>query len=165
MKQFFSANGRMNSSEFMKAAIILLIINFVLWMAWKLGLGLGFIAGLISLVTIFCWTCVFSKRFHDSGKSGFLFIPALIAFIVIAQIIGAVMGVGNSIAGEMETIQNFDPASDDPSAMLALYSGMMGKMALPSAITYTVTGAIIAFAVNALIKTEPNDNQYGAYRG
>ncbi|MBI1685831.1 DUF805 domain-containing protein [Caulobacter hibisci] len=47
------------------------------WIAWLMLLGVNVVAGWIpvigwiaSLVTLFCFVCIYAKRLHDMGKSG-----------------------------------------------------------------------------------------------
>lgn len=73
---FFSAEGRIGRQSFWIGWLVLLGVNVVL--GW-----IPFIGQLLSLVTIYCFVCIYSKRLHDMGKSGWLqAIPLVICFVL-----------------------------------------------------------------------------------
>ena len=171
---FFSADGRINSAEFRKGAIILLAFNFF---TWPTGYFVGFIyylAIMAVLVSIYCWGCLFAKRFHDANKTGWFFLPLLVLFVVLAFFLQGYLFV---ILGDPEIVK----ASLDQSDLMyeAMQEGnwqMMMQLAeadpelqvqiqraqlIPGAIAYFLTGAAIAFGVNKLLKTDPNPNRWG----
>ena len=58
---------------------------------------------IVGLVSIYAWVCVYSKRFHDAGKSGWLTVAAVLGVIVIAVIVNLilapVLGAGAATMG------------------------------------------------------------------
>ena len=161
----FSPMGQINSSEFKKGAVILLALNFALWLTWFTNIWLALTAGFIAFCTIYCWACLFIKRFRDANKSGFLFIGAFIVFAVLSIavipiLVYPLMPVSEATLEQMtkmaemqqEMMQN-PPAT--VGEMMPLYDQVFlvyQGMALKTAITYFLSGAITAFGVNALIK-------------
>ena len=84
-----SANGRMAPADFQKAGLVLVAISFVLGLfPLFLPLILAGVIGLLSLVLIYPWVCIWSKRLHDAGKSGWLFLVVLVVWIVLGIIVG-----------------------------------------------------------------------------
>ena len=89
------AGGKLSPDEFAQGLVFIVAANIVLQI---LGLVLGFLGVLwmlISLVIgiflIFGWVCIFSKRFHDAGKSGWMTLAALLAVIVIGVVLSVIL--------------------------------------------------------------------------
>ena len=166
-KLLFSSGGRINQEKFYKGAVILLAINFFGWLAWFGGLAAGMLASLFSLVLIYCWGCLFAKRLHDAGKSGYLYLVLLLIFIVISWLMGALlMGIFTpevvDFQVELQEISSRKtPTMDDVVDMFNLIERMYVMTAIPKAISFLLSGALIAFGVNAKLRSDPNDNQYG----
>ena len=169
----FSADGRIGSSEFIKGAVILLALNFFLWPSWFLGSSLGFIAILISLVSIYCWGCLFAKRFHDAGMGGgwfavllllFSLLASIISFMIIATRLGVQAQSNPELLEKMNAIQTINRVNPDPQEIAAVmeFYGLMGKLGIiPTAITFLVIGGAIAFITNFILNTDPEPNRWG----
>jgi len=169
----FSADGRISSSEFKKGAIILLALNFFLWPTWFLSPMLGMIATIISLVTIYCWGCLFAKRFHDAGKGGGFYAVVLLLFVLLAGIV-SVFATSLKVAAKaqadpelmekMESMQNIDRNNPDEAeiqAVMEIYAIFGQAGIVPTAISFLVVGGVIAFITNAILKTDPGPNRWG----
>ena len=167
----FSPSGRISSSEFMRGAIILIVIGAVLQLlnlvSVKLGMGLGFTVG---LVTIWCWVVLWVKRFHDADKSGWMSLVVILAWLVIAWIASLLLmpmfaGDAAQQATEMSAAMEGAAESGDVGAIwsMAMESAAVQakKTAIPSAIMGAVVAGAVAYVGNMLIKHDPNDNQYG----
>ena len=164
----FSPKGRIDSSEFSKGALILIVINFVLWMSWTLGLGAGVLSGVVSLILIYMWGCLFAKRFHDSNKSGWLYLLIFIVYIVLFlvltnMLVTLISPEANELLVKIQGMSQHMDRRDQEAAMqlMAMYGPLMKMMALPYALASTIAGAILAFGINALLKHDPEDNQFG----
>jgi len=160
----FSASGRVDAHTFKRGAVILLTINVLLWQAWLISLGAGVIAFFASLVLIYCWGCIFAKRFHDASKSGWMYLLIFIIFLVASNQIGGVLlgALSPEIAEEMIDLQEtIDPNNPDVEYLLGIYDRMFKAMSLPFAISYFAVGGVLAFGINAMLKTDPNPNEHG----
>ena len=62
---FLDSNGRIGRRDFWLAAGGLLIVSNLLHLIWGIG-------SLISFALFYCWICLFAKRLHDMGRSGWL---------------------------------------------------------------------------------------------
>lgn len=155
----FSPNGRINSSEFMRGAIILIAIAAVLAILPMVSYKLGSILGLLGLVMIWCWVVLWIKRFRDGGKSGWMSLIPIVVFIVVSFIAGSVINsmfmgdMANEMANAMESAGE---AGDFGSMFKAM--GQMGeatakKISIPKAISGAIISYAIAFIGNNMIKS------------
>lgn len=160
----FTSGGRIDARAFQKGALVLLTINVLLWQAWLVSMGAGVIAFFASLVLIYCWGCLFAKRLHDASKSGWMYLLIFIIFLIVSYIVGSVLFalMAPDIVVEAQGLQEtIDMDNPDIEYLLEVYNRMFKAMSMPFAIGYLVTGTALAFGVNALLKTDPNPNEYG----
>lgn len=164
---FFSPNGQISPADFSKGAVILLAFNFVLWLAWFTNVWLALFAGLMALITIYCWACLFIKRLRWSGKSGFLFIPIFLLFMVLAWLVipllvMPIMPVSEESLLEFQKMDEMrENLQDNPPEtlgdVLPVYDQMFRVyqgFALRFAIVFFISGAITAFGFNRLIRSK-----------
>ena len=160
----FTAGGRIDAHTFKRGAVILLTINVLLWQAWLISLSAGVMAFFASLVLIYCWGCLFAKRFHDASKSGWMYLLIFIIFLVVSYIVGNVLFavLSPEIAEDLQDLQaSIDMDNPDYDYLLGVYDRMFKAMSLPFTISYLAVGVALAFGVNAMLKTDPEPNQYG----
>lgn len=99
---FLSADGRIGRQTFWIGIAILFGANIVLGFIPIIGQFIG-------LALIYCSVCVYSKRLHDMGKSGWLQLaPMVICFVLLAgglaslggaAVMGAMSGNEEMMAG------------------------------------------------------------------
>jgi uncharacterized membrane protein YhaH (DUF805 family) len=141
-KLFLSAEGRIGRGEFWAGWCILFVVNMVLHFIPIIGWFAG-------LALIYCWVCVYAKRLHDMGKSGWLqLIPMAILFGGI--IFAIVAGVGAAITANASN-------GSDAAGMAAL--GGFGVMALVLCLCLIVGIGFLLWV--GLSQGEPGDNRYG----
>ena len=138
-KLFLSAQGRIGQKDFWIGFAILFVANLVLGMIPILGM-------LISLALIYPNVCVYAKRLHDFGKTGWL-ILAPIGITFLLGIIAGVVGGGAMMAAA---------SSGGDSAGMAAMFGSMGIFLL---IIFIVNIAFLLWV--GLTKGDPATNQYG----
>lgn len=138
-KLFFSPDGRIGRQAY--------------WIGWLVLIGantLLFWVPFLSLVTIYCWICICSKRFHDMGRSGWLSaIPVTLSIVVP---IGAVIAVAGAAVAS-----SFSGASDG-TVVATVLSAVAGSALL-------LLGALaigIGFLIwQGVALGEPGPNRYG----
>lgn len=138
-KLFFSPNGRIGRQAY--------------WIGWLVLIGantLLFWVPFLSLVTVYCWICVCSKRFHDMGKSGWL--SAIPVTLSIVMPIGAVIAIaGAAVASSIS-------GASDETVIAAVLSAVAGSALL-------LLGALvigIGFLIwQGVALGEPGENRYG----
>ncbi len=138
-KLFFSPDGRIGRQAY--------------WIGWLVLIGVNtllFWVPFLSLVTIYCWICVCSKRFHDMGRSGWL--SAIPVTLSIVMPIGAVLAIaGAAVAASIS-------GAGDETVIAAVLSAVAGSALL-------LLGALvigIGFLIwQGVALGEPGANRYG----
>ncbi len=138
-KLFFSADGRIGRQAY--------------WIGWLVLIGVNtllFWVPFLSLVTIYCWICICSKRFHDMGRSGWLAaIPVTLGIVVP---IGAVIAIaGAAIASSVS-------GAGDETIMAAVLSAVAGSALLLLGAFVIGVGFLIWQGVEL---GDPAENRYG----
>jgi uncharacterized membrane protein YhaH (DUF805 family) len=83
---FFSPQGRIGKGQFWIGVIVLLVVGIGLSVAQRFSpQSVALVFALLSIVLIYPSVCVYVKRLHDAGKSGWWYLLViLIAFIANA---------------------------------------------------------------------------------
>lgn len=140
---FFSAEGRIGRSAFWIGWLVLLGVNVVL--GW-----IPLVGWLLSLVAIYCYVCLYSKRLHDLGKSGWLQVWPLIA--CIALLFGGVFMAGGPAI--MAALSH----ADDAAVGMAAMAGMSGMMLAFLAAFVVAFGFLLWVGLSA---GQPGENRCG----
>lgn len=140
---FLSPEGRISRQPFWIGFAILFVGGFVLQFIPVIGQFIG-------MLLIYPWVCLYSKRLHDMGKSGWL---QLIPFgvLILATVIAVAVG-GAGMLAAMAGGQN------DPAAMSAI-AGSLGMAGLVFLLAALVCLGFLLWI--GLTPGEPGPNQYG----
>ena len=143
---FLSAEGRIRRKDFWIGALILVVVGC-------LSVLFHILAPLIWLALLYPWVCVFSKRLHDFGKSGFL-ILAPVAVGVVAFVLALVFG-GIGAIGALVTAAN---GGSEPSSWAVLF-GALGVALVFLSIAGLFKLVFILWV--GLSPGAPGENRYG----
>lgn len=80
-----------------------LVLNIVMLVP-----GIGPLIGMIGgLALAFFWVCIYSKRFHDAGQSGWMTIAAIVAVAVVSIVVGLILSpiLGGASMASMGSMQ------------------------------------------------------------
>lgn len=140
---FFSPEGRIGRSAFWIGWLVLVGANVVL--GW-----IPLVGWALSLATIYCSVCVFSKRLHDMGRSGFLQVWPMVVCMVL------VLGAAGMAAGPaiMAGISN----ADEAAVAAALMAGLGGMLLALLAVLVVSVGFLLWVGVS---NGDPGENRYG----
>ena len=139
---FLSANGRIGRQPFWIGVAILFVAGMVLNF-------IPIIGQLAALALTYCWVCLYSKRLHDFGKTGWL--AALPFALILVLMIVSIMSLGG-----MAAMGAFSGSED---AMAGAAMGGMGVMALASMLIALLALAFLLWV--GLTPGEPGANRYG----
>jgi len=163
----FSPSGRIGPADFMKGVYVLIAIGVILTLLPLVSFSLSMVFSLLGLVTLWCWIVLFIKRLHDGGKSGWLCLLPILAFIVLSFVISSVVTgmFAGDLQAEIEAATKAAGESGDIGEIMRITkemgAGMAKKTAIPSAIASALVSFIIAYGFNAWVKRDDHDNQYG----
>lgn len=158
MELFLTPNGRISQSTYWRGVIILAAISIVLTV---LAAYVTPMVGILALLFIWPWIAIHVKRLHDNGKTGWLTIAVVVAAIVVSFILSAVLTplLGGG-AANMEAEISAAAQTGDIGAIMEMSRDMQKAQMIPGIIQTALMTAIIGFGMS-LLKTEPDDNQYG----
>ncbi len=143
-KLYLDANGRIGQKDFWIGWLILFVVGIVLGMVTA---GAPVVSAIIGLVLIYPGVCLFSKRLHDFGKSGWLAaIPYGISGAVQVLALLTAFGVMSGMA------------SGNAAMAGGAMAGLMG-FGLFALIALCVVLAFLLWV--GLSKGDPGENQYG----
>jgi len=133
---FLSANGRIGQKDFWIGYLILFVSGLVLGMIPVLGM-------LVGLALIYPNVCLFSKRLHDFGKTGWLQLAPIAIYLVLAVIAAVVGGGAAALTG----------AGD---------GGLVAVMATMGVFVLVMVAVHLGFLLwVGLSKSDPASNPYG----
>lgn len=88
------AKGTLSPMEFAQGLVALVIIasaGYILPLLPVIGIVFSLLSIPVFIAVIFSWICIFSKRFHDAGKSGWLAAAAFVVSIIVSGVIGKIL--------------------------------------------------------------------------
>ena len=138
-----SANGRMAPADFQKAGLVLVAIAFVIGLTplFLPVVAAGALSLIVSLALIYPWVCIWSKRLHDAGKSGWLFLVALVVWFVLLMIVNQIVTV--MFGGESARMMAAAMETGNPDAIMQASEASSQATAVPSAILSALITEII----------------------
>jgi len=151
MKTLFDPEGRIDPATFRDAALILIGIGAVLSLLPLAAPSLALLS-LASLLLLYPWGVIWVKRFHDSGKSGWMFLIVLVLWIAVGA------GARTLITGRFGPAQG--PRPTNLSEAMATMTTTMQATALPGTIVSVILALAFVLIGNALLKSDPGPNAY-----
>ena len=140
---FLEGSGRIGQRDFWIGFAILFVAGLIIGM-------IPIIGALIGLLLIYPWVCLYAKRLHDFGKSGWL-----VLIPVGLQLLAMLFGLMAVFGGMIGAASSYG----DPGMAMLGGVGAAGALGLLSLI------ATIAFVLwVGLTKGDPGDNAYGPPR-
>ncbi len=167
MDLFLSPNGRIDQPTYWRGVAILLAISVAVS---ALSAYVNPFVGFLGILFIWPWIAVHVKRFHDSGKSGWLTIAVVVAALVLSLILGAILpglfGV-NMLALQADLQRQIEDASSggDPGEMMAIVTESTKRIGqaqlLPNIVSTAIVTGVIGVLMGVINKTDPNENKFG----
>ena len=152
-----SSKGRIGSRTFLRGLSVITAAFIIVQIA---NTFISPIFGILVYPMVYVYVCLFSKRLHDAGHSGWFYLLFLIGYGVVGSIVSALlMPILSPVAFEMYA----QFGSDLSCAMEALTENIQEFERLTSLTTlasFLLTTALLGF-IAARLPTDPDANQYG----
>jgi uncharacterized membrane protein YhaH (DUF805 family) len=149
-----SPGGRIGPVAFRNAALILIALGAcfgLVPLVWP-----SLILSFAGFVFIYPWVVIWVKRFHDAGKSGWMFLAVLVPYMAVQ------MGAGFFIRRQFGLA---DVPGATPAEVMAMVPAQMQAVAIPGTIVATIIALAFALVVNEELKSDPAENAYGPPSG
>lgn len=141
---FLDSKGRIGQKDFWIGFLILFVAGLVLGLIPVLG-------AIIGLILLYPQVCLFSKRLHDFGKTGWLYLAPIVLSVVLAGAMVAMSGAAFFTPG--------GPGSMSPSAA----AGLGGGILLMALLLLVVNLGFLLWV--GLSKGDAGPNRYGPPQG
>jgi uncharacterized membrane protein YhaH (DUF805 family) len=143
---FLSPEGRIGQRDFWIGFLVLFVIGL-------LAPVLHILAPLVWLVLLFPWVCLFSKRLHDFGKSGFLIlIPVVVACLAMGM---AIVFGGVTAVSALWTAAEGGAQPSSWAVVAGAVTAMLGFLAVAA------LAKLIFILWVGLSRGDAGDNRYG----
>ena len=136
----FSADGRIGQKDFWVGFAILLVGGILIHLVPLAGT-------VVWVLSTYCWACLYAKRLHDFGKSGWHQLWVF-AFGYICVIGGIVMGAGGAIAAMASDRFNWAMFAGTASVLIGL-------------LCLSVIAHFLFLLYVGLSRSDPGPNRFG----
>ncbi|MEQ9314232.1 MAG: DUF805 domain-containing protein [Henriciella sp.] len=167
----FNPQGRILKRRFWQGLIILTVAGIILramqvHLAPMFGLMGAFVFALPALVLVYVQICIYSKRFHDAGLTGWLIIAVWIGALMVIWIMQSLLG-GIFLGEEELAIQAevFERMMQGESEIALEGMQLVAEKTLPLNIIMVCTNAVIMGLIVGSLKTQPGQNKHGPVPG
>ena len=123
-------------------------------------------AGVINLLLIYPYICVYGKRLHDAGTTAWWVIAIWLAIMVVSFVFGLMFG-GLFMTPEMLDIQEEMSERMAQGDFAGFFEGaeILADKMLPLNILATVGTNVVLAAVIGFLPTQPHENKHGPVPG
>ena len=141
-----SPEGRISQKDFWIGVLVLVCL-------WLVSHFLHVLAPLIWLLLVYPWVCIYAKRLHDFGKSGWLVLLPIVVGIG-ALCLGLLFGGLGAIGALVAIFTN----GAEPSAWAAVFAGLGIMLAF---LGLAAIAKLVFMLWVGLSPGDPGDNRYG----
>ena len=157
----FSSHGRIGSDTFIKAGYILILIGTAFSMSKVISPAIGGIFGFLSMLLLYPWACIWIKRLHNGGKSGWMVCLYILIYVVIFTI-GMVLVLiafgGDELSGLVSEQMRGEISYEEYTNRLET---MAPKFFLPITISGILSSLLTLFIGDKTIPNDDGENQFG----
>jgi len=157
---FFNPQGRMSKGQFQSAFLVLVVLGFInalspLVPGAAAAMAVGSLSFFISLILAYMWVALWIKRLHNGNITGWMTILIVLGWFFLAMI-------ANTTIQVVLAPDSFSPASGGSFAeIMAASTETARQIAVPQAIAGAIVSAGYAFLLNAVLKSDAEENRFG----
>jgi len=158
----FSPSGRIGSQDFMKGGVALIIVGIVLSLLNMQAILSPTLVTLAYLLMLFPWVCIWVKRLHNGGKTGFmifLYIFLYAILVVVFTIVAMMMFGDGEIWNAAMAYSKQEITMDE--YMSALEGSAASDLSLPVLIGGVVASFLTLVIGDKGTPNDPDENQFG----
>lgn len=167
----FNPQGRILKNRFWQGLVVLTTAGVILrgmqvHLAPVFGMSGSLLFGLIALVLVYVQICVYAKRFHDAGTTGWWIIVVWIGAVISSTILNLLFG-GIFVGEEGRAIQQEVMERMQQGELEVAYEAaqFLAKRQLPLNIMSVIFNAIVIGFIVGSLATEPRTNKHGPVPG
>ena len=167
----FNPQGRIPKNRFWQGLVVLTVAGVILramqvHLSPIFGMGGAFVFGLMALVLVYIQICVYAKRFHDAGTTGWwilaVWIGAAISSTLLSTLLGPLFIGEEGIAIQQEVFERMQQGE----YQIAFEGAQaLARRTLPLNIISVVTNAVILGFIVGSLPTQPGTNKHGPVPG
>ena len=120
---------------------------------------------LLSMISVYCYLCVYGKRLHDANITAWGFVPFLAGFLFLFTIIGGTL-ISIFAPDGAELLLQWDELQKrgDIEQAAELQPAVIQAIIAPMVVAFLASNGLLAY-IAARLKSDPNTNAYGAPTG
>lgn len=158
-----SPQGRITKNRFWQGLVVLTVASVILT---AVPVYLGTMFGLLSLLLVYPYICVYAKRFHDAGTTGWWVIAVWLGGMILSFIQGMILGPfflgAEGLAIQEEASERLAQGEFD---VFMQAQERIAEIMLPLSILSVIVNAVILGFIVGSLKTEPRTNKHGPVPG
>jgi len=167
----FNPNGRIAKRRFWQGVVLVTVVAVIkrgmeIKLAGAMGGLLGIVAMLVTLGLVYANICIFAKRFHDAGTSGWWIIAVwfgkFFTFVLMFALLGGLF-LGADGTAVLEAVMEGWATADE--VQLTQASRQLVDLLFPLIILSYVVNALLAALIVGSLPSDPKANTYGSPPG